>query len=115
MSQLSELDLALVCSRRTQSSSLRRRANDTRAREDETKDGTLVVRSAPVGCPVEVPVTGLHQSCLWVRAVGDVEAVQCGQRAAWGDFEDDAIALGPAKIHRPVEVAAGGLYEPGDR
>ncbi len=53
------------------------------------------------GCPIEVPIGGLHQPAERRFAVTVVEAVQRGQRAAWGDFEDRATAavgcaVGPA-------------------
>jgi len=39
------------------------------------------------------------------------KAIKRGQRAAWGDFEDRAIA-GAALARCPVEVSVGGLDQP---
>ena len=63
-------------------------------------------------CPVEVPIGGLDQARGGAVAVRAVEAVQRRQRAAWGDFEDRAIAVGPAIARCPVEVPVGGLDQP---
>src|ERR1017187_9997023 len=67
-------------------------------------------------CPVEVPIGGLDEPRLGpstVRAVClGAEAVQRGQRATRGDFEDGAGAVGPSIIRRPVEAPIGGLDEP---
>ena len=41
-----------------------------------------------------------------------IEAVQRGQRAAWGDFEDRAVAVRPTSLRCPVEVPIGGLDQP---
>ena len=40
------------------------------------------------------------------------KAVKRRQRAAWGDFEDGAIAVGPAPVRRPVKIPIRGLDQP---
>ena len=57
------------------------------------------------------PASGSRRRCSYV----DAKAVQRGQRAAGGDFEDRAIAVGPATGGCPVEVPVGGLHQPGVR
>src|ERR1022692_1583703 len=67
-------------------------------------------------CPVEVPIGGLDEPSLRPGAVRAVclgaEAVKRGQRATLGDFEDRALAVGPATHGRPVEAPIGGLDQP---
>ena len=41
--------------------------------------------------------------------------MQRRQRAACGDFEERAIPVRPAQVRCPVEVAVGGLDQPGVR
>ena len=77
----------------------------------------IAVRSARVSCPVEVPVGSLNQPYPQrVFAVSVVEAVQRGQRARWGDFEDRATAIStggrPAISGCPLEVPVGALDQP---
>ena len=74
------------------------------------------------GCPVEVPVGGLHQPGVRGRpsAQSVAKAVQRGQRALGSDFEDRATAhvtvvAGPAIVGCPVEVPVAGLHQPGVR
>jgi hypothetical protein len=38
--------------------------------------------------------------------------VQRRQRAAWGDFEDRTLVVGPAPLRCPVEVSIAGLDLP---
>ena len=45
------------------------------------------------GCPVEVPVRGLHQLATGLRPSRDVEAIQRGQDALGSDLEDRAAAV----------------------
>ncbi len=65
------------------------------------------------GCPVEIPVRGLHQTIrpFTVRAVGlRAKAIESGQLAHRRDFEDRPPAgVGPTAIRCPVEVAVSGL------
>src|SRR5208283_2651458 len=72
-----------------------KRARETWAHGDQTEDGAITISPASVGCPVEVPVGGLHQP-VGGGPVTVSEAVQRGQGAAGSDFEDRAIAAGPA-------------------
>src|ERR1022692_4206269 len=69
-----------------------------------------------IRCPVEVPIGGLDEPSLRPKAVRAVclgaEAVQRGQRATRGYFEDGAGAVGPTIIRCPVEAPIGGLDEP---
>src|ERR1035441_4316165 len=60
--------------------------------------------AALVRCPVEVAVGGLDQPGVRVGAVRVVEAVQRGQRAACGDFEDRGVSVGPAGLRGPGDV-----------
>src|ERR1019366_4862614 len=75
----------------------------------------ISVGPADVGCPIEVPIGGLHHPGLRVSAVADIEAVQRGQCAPWSDLEDRALVVSPAPGGCPVEVPIGGLHQPGVR
>lgn len=68
----------------------------------------MVLRSALSRRPIEIPIGGLDQppGGASVRAL---EAVKCGQRAAWGDLEDRAIVGGPAKTRCPIKIPIDGL------
>ena len=66
-------------------------------RGKEAKDRAIVQGPARGGCPVEPPVGGLHQPRT--GAPPAVEAMQCGQGARRGDFEDRAVvAVRPAPV-----------------
>jgi hypothetical protein len=73
--------------------------------------GRRDLEDRPARCPVEVAIAGLDERCAGISAVRVVEAVQCGQRAGWGDFEDRAtgasvttgIFVSPARVSRPIE------------
>jgi hypothetical protein len=71
------------------------------------------VGSALLSRPVEVPVTGLDERGTWVSAAREsAKIVQRRERATWSDFEDPAIADGPARKARPVEVPVGPQDQP---
>ena len=73
----------------------------------------VAVGPAPVRRPVEVPTGGLDQPRVGASALRvPSKAVQCRQRATWRDFENRAIAVGPAHFRSPVEVPVGGQYQP---
>ena len=87
--------------------------------------GVILKTVPPLLAP---PDTSSHRSSRrWLAparvravAVSVVEAVQRGQRAAWGDFEDRAtasvsVAAGSACVGCPVEVPVGALHQPGIR
>jgi hypothetical protein len=58
-------------------------------------------RDSPIfGRPVEDATGALDQS-VWASAVRVVEAVQRRQRAAGGELEDRAIAVGPSEAVVP--------------
>ena len=66
-----------------------------------------------------IHLAGLDQCCAGIGAVGVVEAVQRGQRACRGNFEDRATGASPAvtvaspaRVGHPVEIPIGGLDEP---
>jgi hypothetical protein len=63
----------------------------------------------------KIPVGSLNQSGIHHSAVRTAEAVQHGQGAARGDFEDCATAAGAARASRPVEVAVGAQHQPSRR
>jgi hypothetical protein len=83
-----------------------------RASGGDFEGRAIAVSPAKVSCPVEVPVTALHQSGLRVLAVRAVEAVQCRQCAPGGDFEDHAPAAGPSIVGCSIEVPVSGLHQP---
>lgn len=62
------------------------------------------------GCPVEVPIHALDEACeARVGAIGEIEAVQRGQRAPRIDSEDRATAgvavvATPASDGCPIDV-----------
>ena len=70
------------------------------------------VVAARVCCPVDVSVDGLDQSPDGVLAVCAIalrtKSVKRRQFAAWGDLEDRAEALAPAKVRRAIEAPIGG-------
>src|ERR1019366_4791589 len=80
----------------------------------EDRAVAVAVVPARLGCPVEVPVGGLNQSTRALAVNPPIEAVQRGQRAAWCDFENSAIAIavGPAAGGCPVEVPVSSLNQP---
>src|SRR5690242_1248508 len=61
---------------------LRRRANDTCPRADQTEDRAVVPSPARCmeasRCPIEVAVCGLYQPCTRETSVRAVKAMQCG-------------------------------------
>ena len=57
----------------------------------------------------------MHKPATWLTSVRAVEAVQCGQRAAKGDFEDRAGPVGPSREGRAVQVSVAALCQPGLR
>src|SRR5271165_2824334 len=98
-----------VCSQGARSSSLRRSANDTWVREDQTEDGAVAVGPPAHGCPVEAPVGGLHQRGDGVPAVSAVvlrtKGVQRGQGVRSRDSEYCAAAI--FVITALIKVAPG--------
>ena len=66
--------------------------------------------SALDGCSVEVSVAALNQRAIGIAAVGAIEAMQRGQSAAGGDFEDRATVVGPSS-GPAVEVPVAGLQQ----
>lgn len=89
-----------------------------RAPGGDLEDRATLVVPAYVRCSVKVPVGGLHQASARVVAVSDVEAMERGQSAAGGDFEDRTKAtraLRPTQPGCPIEVPVGGLHQRGVR
>ena len=84
-----------------------------RAAGGDFEDRAVAVGSAGDRCSIQIPIGGLDQPRLGELAVRATtlraKAVQCGERAAWGDFEDRPKAFGPALQRCPVEVAIGAL------
>jgi hypothetical protein len=103
------------CERRRISRS--RTACCARVNYADAEDRAIVINSAIFRCPVEKPVQRLHQSSERPAAVGVIEAVQGGQRAAWGDLEDRATAvvtpIVPAIQGCSVEVSVPRLHQRG--
>ena len=62
------------------------------------------MRPAGLGGSVEVPVGGLKQCGVGVGPIGNVEAVQRGQRPQPGDFEDGTLSVRAASFRGPVKV-----------
>src|SRR5207244_36696 len=63
---------------------------------------------------IEIAVTPLNQSGVWVRAIGVIERVQRAQLAGGGDFEDRAVELvagNSVALGRAVEIAIGALNQ----
>jgi len=73
------------------------------------------MRSAGLGRPVEVPVRGLHQSRVRVRAVFNVKAVQRSQRSLRSHFEDGAFIVCASCFGCPVKVPVITQHKPGER
>jgi len=71
--------------------------------------------SAPFGGSVEVAAGGLHERFFRLVAVSAVslstKAVECRQRAIWGDFKNSASAVGPSKLSRSIEVLVSSLNQ----
>ena len=62
------------------------------------------------GCPVKVPVAGLHQPAVErLIPIRIVKVMQRGKRAAGGDCEDRTIAIGTTMRSCPVEETVGAL------
>src|SRR5215813_11608617 len=71
-------------------------------------------RAALGGCPVEVPVSALRQPSPRTAAVRAAnKAVQRGQLACRGDFEDRAITATAPSLGRPIEVPVDALHHAG--
>src|SRR5271169_5299593 len=86
--------------------------------EDRPTASVISTRGVPPRSrySVQVPVCALDQRAAGpyaVRATAlGTKVVQRRQRAAGGDFEDRAMAVGPALRSRPVEVSVAGLDQP---
>ena len=83
------------------------------------KTNAYITGPASEGCPVKVPIAGLHQRRPRIAPVGRIssEGMQAGEGAVGSDFEDRADSMrNPASYGRhPVEVSVGGLDQPGIR
>lgn len=84
--------------------------------------GAFVVRSTPVGYPIEISVVGLNQAAARVSAVRTGESVQSGQGTVGCDLERRATATirtaginYPTYSRRSVEVAVCAPHQRGGR
>src|ERR1035438_3528210 len=79
----------------------------------------IVSRSANRGRTIELSIGSLHQAAARTSAVSaacsDTKTIERRQGALSGDFEDCAVALGPALGSSAIEVTVGCLYQPSDR
>jgi hypothetical protein len=75
----------------------------------------IATRPAPVGCPVEISVSALHQASVRVGAVATAslgaKTVKRRQRTRWGDLKDRAPALLSARVGCPVEISVDALHQ----
>ena len=79
----------------------RQRAGCRHFEDRPTATGESGAIPAPARCPVEVSIAGLDQWCDGIGAVRVVEAVQRGQRACRGHFEDRATS---ARARRALDT-----------
>jgi len=81
----------------------------------EFEDHSPIVCPSKCRSPIEVPVTGLQQPGIRIRAVGALKTVHRLQFAFGRDPEYRAVGVGSASGRCPVEAPVLSLDQPGER
>lgn len=67
--------------------------------------------SAHIGSTVEVSISCLNQSGVWLAPFSSVKAVKRGYRSRWRDFEHRAHAISTCVYRCPIKVPIFGLHK----